>query len=508
MLYPTMPGPTAPAAVKNSGQANDSKAGGRAAGKSGFSDLLAREMDVQQTSPGTVAAADDEAKGKGVGEPAAVGQVPEGPKASSLPADASDAGSEPSADHTAIQAVENFMPLNRAAAAAEAERAKAGQPEAARGEAPGRGRGAVSPQPDTQRLSLATETRIKGTAQPEIEEGEGQRDPVDADDEPPARSSVRPNARHAERDIDQSVLPVASLPPEIAIAPERAAAVAAATMSLAPIAAGGTRKDGAIAPVDGPRATSDYSREAAETGGTSRAFATGRPSAVRVDTLFRLDSSGQHGDFRQMGGALQSLPFGSETGLLRKSLPDLSPPALNPSFLPVELPAASLIVDSGPTSTASAAIPGLPADTAYLEPRPGSAGWDNALGQKVLWMASQQQQVAELTLNPPDLGPLQVVLSITNDEATATFVSQHADVRQALEAALPRLKEMMAESGITLNSATVSQEGAGQQSGFDRQDRSGGQHGGRTHAAMPEVSTGTSRILVEPGRSRLVDTFA
>ena len=123
-------------------------------------------------------------------------------------------------------------------------------------------------------------------------------------------------------------------------------------------------------------------------------------------------------------------------------------------------------------------------------------------------MVSQQQQVAELTLNPPDLGPLQVVLSIANDEATATFVAQHADVRQALESALPRLKEMMAESGITLNSATVSQEGAGQQNGFDRQDRSGGQRGGRTHAAMPEVSTGTSRILVEPGRSRLVDTFA
>ena len=508
MLYPTMPGPTAPAAVKNSGQANDSKAGGRAAGKSGFSDLLAREMDVQQTSPGTATAADDEAKGKGVGEPAAVGQVPEGPKASSLPADASGAGSEPSADHTAIQAVENFMPLNRAAAPAEAERAKAGQPEAARGEAPGRGGGAVLPQPDTQRLSLATETRIKGTARPEIEEGEGQRDPVDAEDEPPARSSVRPNARDAERDIDQSVLPAASLPPEIAIAPERAGAVAAATMSLASIASSGTKKDGAIAAVDGPRATSDYGREAAETGGTSRAFATGRPSAVRVDTLFRLDSSGQHGDSHQMDAALQSLPSGSETGLLRKSLPDLSPPALNPSFLPVDLPAGSLIVDSGPTSTASAATPRLPADTAYLEPRPGSAGWDNALGQKVLWMVSQQQQVAELTLNPPDLGPLQVVLSITNDEATATFVSQHADVRQALEAALPRLKEMMAESGITLNSATVSQEGAGQQSGFDRQDRSGGQRGGRTHVAMPEISTGASRVLDEPGRSRLVDTFA
>jgi flagellar hook-length control protein FliK len=181
---------------------------------------------------------------------------------------------------------------------------------------------------------------------------------------------------------------------------------------------------------------------------------------------------------------------------------------LNPSFPPLEIPAASLIADASPGSTVSAAIPGLPGDTAFLEPRPGSAGWDNALGQKMLWMVSQQQQVAELNLNPPDLGPLQVVLSIENNEATATFVSQHADVRQALEAALPRLKEMMAESGITLNSATVSQEGAHQQSGFDQQDRSGGQRGGRAHITMPEVSTGTSRILIEPGRSRLVDTFA
>ena len=138
----------------------------------------------------------------------------------------------------------------------------------------------------------------------------------------------------------------------------------------------------------------------------------------------------------------------------------------------------------------------------------GDSGWDDALGQKVMWMVSSQEQVAELSLNPPDLGPLQVTLSISNDQATATFVSQHADVRQALEAALPRLKEMMAESGIDLGGATVSSGSEGsQQQGFERQNRSG------SHYSSGESSIGSERGEgVTSGymgrKNRLVDTFA
>lgn len=145
-----------------------------------------------------------------------------------------------------------------------------------------------------------------------------------------------------------------------------------------------------------------------------------------------------------------------------------------------------------------------------LEPRVGAAGWDNALGQRVLWMVSNQQQVAELNLNPPDLGPLQVVLSLSDDQASATFVSQHADVRQALEAALPRLKEMMADSGISLAETTVSADTSQRQGGFEQQDRSATRHGGNREAVgMPNANTadiGMSRIPA--GGNRLVDTFA
>nr|USX17299.1 flagellar hook-length control protein FliK [Oxalobacteraceae bacterium OTU3CAMAD1] len=89
-----------------------------------------------------------------------------------------------------------------------------------------------------------------------------------------------------------------------------------------------------------------------------------------------------------------------------------------------------------------------------------------------------------MELNPPDLGPLQVVLSVNKDQATAAFSSAQPEVRQALEAALPKLREMMSEAGIQLGSATVSAGMSDQNNGFNQQATSmqndnNGQRGGR-----------------------------
>lgn len=56
-----------------------------------------------------------------------------------------------------------------------------------------------------------------------------------------------------------------------------------------------------------------------------------------------------------------------------------------------------------------------------LAPTVGTAAWGQALGDKLVWMAAGTQQTASLTLNPPNLGPLQIVLHVTNDQATASF---------------------------------------------------------------------------------------
>lgn len=89
-------------------------------------------------------------------------------------------------------------------------------------------------------------------------------------------------------------------------------------------------------------------------------------------------------------------------------------------------------------------------------PQPvGSPDWGDALGQKVVFLAGQQQQVAELRLNPPQLGPLEVRLSISNDQVNAIFTSHQPAVREAIEAAMPRLREMLAEGGMMLGNAMV-----------------------------------------------------
>ncbi|MEI7843574.1 MAG: flagellar hook-length control protein FliK [Gallionellaceae bacterium] len=84
--------------------------------------------------------------------------------------------------------------------------------------------------------------------------------------------------------------------------------------------------------------------------------------------------------------------------------------------------------------------------------------WGEEFNEKVTWLANKNEQSAELHLNPPELGPMDVVLKVSGDQATAFFTSPHAAVREAIEHALPKLREMMAESGIMLGNATVNDQ--------------------------------------------------
>lgn len=149
----------------------------------------------------------------------------------------------------------------------------------------------------------------------------------------------------------------------------------------------------------------------------------------------------------------------------------------------------------------------------------GTEAWNDQVGQKVVYMLGAEDQTASLTLNPPDLGPLQVVLSVSNGQADVTFSSNQLEVRQALENALPRLQEMMSESGIALGNATVnagmSDGGQAQQdhamasSGFGRggnRDRGNGGRDGDT--VVGEATVRPARRTAMIGDRGMVDTFA
>ncbi|MDL2284148.1 flagellar hook-length control protein FliK [Oxalobacter sp. OttesenSCG-928-P03] len=140
----------------------------------------------------------------------------------------------------------------------------------------------------------------------------------------------------------------------------------------------------------------------------------------------------------------------------------------------------------------------------------GTPEWNQAISQRVLWMVGQEQQSASLTLNPPELGPVRVVVSVSNNNASANFFSANPDVRQALEGSLPRLREMMEGAGIQLGQAQVGAEGSGNpESGHaSSSGRTAGLQGSESDSAgLSAVTTDTPVTGRKVGRG-LVDTFA
>ncbi|MCR4469127.1 flagellar hook-length control protein FliK [Burkholderia sp. SCN-KJ] len=148
-----------------------------------------------------------------------------------------------------------------------------------------------------------------------------------------------------------------------------------------------------------------------------------------------------------------------------------------------------------------------------LAPHVGTADWTDALSQKVVFLSNAHQQSAELTLNPPDLGPLQVVLRVADNHAHALFVSQHAQVRDAVEAALPKLREAMEAGGLGLGSATVSDGGFASQQQNPQQSFAGGRSSPRARAGSSAVdapvdAAQSASAAATVSRAGLVDTFA
>lgn len=100
--------------------------------------------------------------------------------------------------------------------------------------------------------------------------------------------------------------------------------------------------------------------------------------------------------------------------------------------------------------------------------------WGEVVAQRVSLMLGRQEQKMEMHLNPPDLGPMEVRLTLGSDQASVVFASQHAAVREALAAATPRLTALLADQGIQLVNVQVAsdslqqqaQEHARQQAGF------------------------------------------
>jgi flagellar hook-length control protein FliK len=148
--------------------------------------------------------------------------------------------------------------------------------------------------------------------------------------------------------------------------------------------------------------------------------------------------------------------------------------------------------------------------TLPLTPALGDERWSAALGQQALFMAGQNISSAQLTVNPPNLGPIQVMLDLQHDQASAVFVSPHDAVRQAIEASLPQLRDMFSAAGLNLGNVEVG-AGAGGSGGNSAGGQGSAPSGSAARTASAAGSAGLSGAGAGPAQRAtrgLLDTFA
>lgn len=193
---------------------------------------------------------------------------------------------------------------------------------------------------------------------------------------------------------------------------------------------------------------------------------------------------------------------GLKTGAETFKVAELAASLPAPSAQVMAQSAGALVASSQQPSTAASS------NTTIAAPL-GSSAWPDEFSQKISWVSTQQNQVAELHLNPPDLGPMSVVLTVSDNQATALFSSPHSAVREAIENALPRLRESLAENGIMLGNATVSDQTPRDSGGGNFMNQ---RPNARTDAGTTDSTTSTTQAVLPAITARrhngMVDTFA
>jgi flagellar hook-length control protein FliK len=171
------------------------------------------------------------------------------------------------------------------------------------------------------------------------------------------------------------------------------------------------------------------------------------------------------------GGKLSSAPESQSFDALMREAPEHKTADALQKLPQDNLPQPTILPQAG-AAGATAVVAGDKASPSQplafqIDQRMSSPDWGKALGEHVMSMVSLKAEGAHIQLNPPQLGPVEVMLKLdAQNNAQITFAADSPATRAALENSLPRLHSMMAASGIQLGDAQVS---SGQSQGQQQQ---------------------------------------
>jgi flagellar hook-length control protein FliK len=143
-----------------------------------------------------------------------------------------------------------------------------------------------------------------------------------------------------------------------------------------------------------------------------------------------------------------ALPVTATAAPADTAAPTPSAPALAPAHAhSTGTPAAA--------SAAAAAAPSAPIDTR-------ADNWHEALASRVQVLVDQNVGEAHIKLNPPELGAVDIKISLVDDKTFVQLTAGTSAARDELTQSLPRLRELLSASGLSLGGTSVHGGSAGQ----------------------------------------------
>lgn len=134
------------------------------------------------------------------------------------------------------------------------------------------------------------------------------------------------------------------------------------------------------------------------------------------------------------------------------------------------------------TRATSAPVSPTPVPVTVMPQTAGTPEWQKSLGQQLAVFSRDGIQHAQLRLHPEDLGIVHINMRMNNERMQIHFIAESLQARDALENALPHLRQSLSESGIHLGQSHVGAD-TGTASGEKRTNTPG-----RAREDNPEMS--------------------
>lgn len=134
--------------------------------------------------------------------------------------------------------------------------------------------------------------------------------------------------------------------------------------------------------------------------------------------------------------------------------------------------------------------------------------FEDGVGQRLIWMANQGTQDARVRVHPEHLGPIEIHVKLNGDAAHVSFSSPHSLVRDALTDAVPRLREMLGDAGLSLAQADVGSGGSHSGEAESRDTGFSSAGGDAVESMGGDAADAEREVRVSRVRRGIVDTFA